>query len=93
LNEEDARKLDKIVTLDRFVYLYAVAAKSRGDDDDTVFMGQLQESLISFKRKKAASEAAAATAFTFDTEPRPAPTDEKAEKKTKGQKAKVRQPN
>jgi len=93
------------MNLDRFVYIYAVAAKSRDDDtDDTAFMAKLRESLFSFKKKKAASEAAALEALWIDSDREPAPKVpapmvpapkvEKGEKKEKDKrnKLKVRPP-
>ena len=42
--------------MDRFVYVYAKAAKSREDDDDTRFMKKLRQLLVEFKTKKATEE-------------------------------------
>lgn len=52
-----------------FVYIYAVAAKARReDDDDIVFMAKLDESLHRFNKRKSEAEAAAVASFSFETE-------------------------
>ena len=64
MNNEDAAKVDKKISVDLFMYVYAVASKARTDDNDDAFMAQLQQSLRSFHIHK--SEAAN-TLFSFDT--------------------------
>lgn len=67
LSAVDARLLDKEIGLDLFIYVYAVAAKNRPEEeDDYEFMARLHDSLISFRKRKADAEAAAVAAFDFD---------------------------
>lgn len=64
MNREDAKNVDTKVSVDLFVYIFAVASKTRPDiEDDAAFMRRLQASLRSFREHKAV---AAETLFSFD---------------------------
>ena len=51
---DEARQIDKIISVDLFVYQYATLVKNQPDEeDDEKFMARLRESLIAFKKQKA----------------------------------------
>ena len=68
LKDVDADELNRLLGTDRFIFQYVHAAKNRGDQDDSEFMGVLQESLKTFKTQieKKQADAKDALAFSFD---------------------------
>jgi hypothetical protein len=73
-----------------FVYVYAVAAKNRLDDDDDRFMASLQDSLRAYKKRKAEVAETANTLFTFDNDAGPSSKVEKKDsQKEKSENVKV----
>ena len=79
LSAEDAKRVDNMISVDLFFYIYAVAAKSRAEDDDDYFMAKLQESLRSFKKRKEEVKAVTLAAFSLDTDANPSSEVEKGE--------------
>lgn len=87
MSVEEGSKVDKLINVDLFLYIYAVAAKKRPDDlDDNEFMAQLYDSLVAFKKKKA--EGAVRVSLAFDTDA-PSSSGRKEEKREKDPKNKV----
>ena len=85
LKDADADELNRLLGTNHFIFQYVHAAKNWGDQDDSEFMGVLQESLKTFKTQieKKQADAKAALAFSFDPEDT-APLTDTSSKGNKG---------
>ncbi len=88
MDDDQAKNLDRQFGTDRFVYIYAHAAKKRGNEDHAGLMNELRHSLLAFERRRQQAELTAALAFTFDPdlepEESPKPETEIKTEKNKG---------
>ena len=84
MSHNDAKKVDAMISIDLFMYIFAVASKTRPDNEDyTAFMRRLQASLRSFHQHKIK---AAYTLFKFDNRPGESSKLEKGETRGQNQK-------